>query len=264
VSTPPQRRNHAEDDRTWGTHVAWSTREIAELAGTSQRAVRHYHEVGLLAEPERRTNGYKQYGVAHLIRLLRITRLTNLGFSLSQIADLGDGDEHPEEALRTIDAELATTIERLNRVRRELGVILRRTTPTDLPNELAGAVDAGLTGADRAFVVVASRVLDPEGVQAYGNLLNDLPDDPVSSELDGLPADADEATRRDLAERLAGYLQALYTEHPALRDAAAHAPRGIHFASQTFGLAMKDLYNPAQIDVMRRANKTLGDQFSSG
>ena len=49
--------------------MAWSTRQIADLAGTSVRAVRHYHEVGLLAEPERRSNGYKQYGVAHLVRV---------------------------------------------------------------------------------------------------------------------------------------------------------------------------------------------------
>jgi hypothetical protein len=28
-----------------GAAVAWSTREIAELAGTTVRAVRHYHEV---------------------------------------------------------------------------------------------------------------------------------------------------------------------------------------------------------------------------
>ncbi|MGY0020961.1 MerR family DNA-binding transcriptional regulator [Streptomyces sp. YJ-C3] len=40
--------------------MAWSTREIAELADVSLRAVRHYHEVGLLSEPERRSNGYKQ------------------------------------------------------------------------------------------------------------------------------------------------------------------------------------------------------------
>jgi DNA-binding transcriptional MerR regulator len=59
--------------------VAWSTREIAELADTTVRAVRLDHEVGLLDEPERRTNGYKQYGVAHLIRLLRIKRLTDRG-----------------------------------------------------------------------------------------------------------------------------------------------------------------------------------------
>ena len=39
----------------------------------------------------------------------------------------------------------------------ELGLILRRSTPTDLPAELAVAADVGLTEADRAFVVVASR-----------------------------------------------------------------------------------------------------------
>ena len=33
--------------------MAWSTRQLAELAGTSLRAVRHYHDVGLLPEPER-------------------------------------------------------------------------------------------------------------------------------------------------------------------------------------------------------------------
>ena len=100
--------------------MAWSTRELAELAGTSLRAVRHYHEVGLLPEPERRSNGYKQYGVAHLVRLLRIKRLADLGFSLPQIAELGDDDEHPAEALRALDAELAATIERLHAARAEL------------------------------------------------------------------------------------------------------------------------------------------------
>ncbi|MFD2466244.1 MerR family transcriptional regulator [Amycolatopsis silviterrae] len=45
--------------------------------------MRHYHEVGLLAEPERLANGYKQYGVVHLVRLLRIKRLVGLGFSLT-------------------------------------------------------------------------------------------------------------------------------------------------------------------------------------
>ena len=101
--------------------VAWSTRELAELAGTSLRAVRHYHQVGLLAEPERRTNGYKQYGVAHLVRLVRIKRLVDLGFSLPQIAAMGEADDHPEQALRELDAELAATIERLQRARDELG-----------------------------------------------------------------------------------------------------------------------------------------------
>jgi DNA-binding transcriptional MerR regulator len=47
--------------------VAWSTRELAELAGTTVNTVRHYHRIGLLDEPERRNNGYKEYGVPHLV-----------------------------------------------------------------------------------------------------------------------------------------------------------------------------------------------------
>lgn len=105
--------------------MAWSTRELADLAGTSLRAVRHYHDVGLLPEPERRSNGHKQYGVAHLVKLVRIKRLTDLGFSLPQIAAMAESDDHPEQALRDLDAELAATIERLQRAREELGELIR-------------------------------------------------------------------------------------------------------------------------------------------
>ncbi|MCI2419513.1 MerR family transcriptional regulator [Saccharopolyspora sp. K220] len=233
--------------------MAWSTREIAELAGTSLRAVRHYHEVGLLDEPERRANGYKQYGVAHLVRLLRIKRLTDLGFSLSQIAAMGDADDHPEEALRTLDAELAATIERLQRVRVELGLILRQSAPTDLPPEFApAAAKAELSDADRSFVVVLTRVLGPRGLQAYADMLQNFPAHPAASEFDDLPADADEQTRQDVAERLADYVRALYAQHPGLRDIDADAPGGSHFASRTLSKALQDLYSPAQIDVLRR------------
>ncbi|WP_399921406.1 MerR family transcriptional regulator [Streptomyces kanamyceticus] len=48
---------------------AWSTGQLAELAGTTTKTVRHYHETGLLDEPERAPNGYKRYGVSHLVRL---------------------------------------------------------------------------------------------------------------------------------------------------------------------------------------------------
>jgi DNA-binding transcriptional MerR regulator len=37
--------------------MAWSTRQLAELTGTTLRTVRHYHDVGLLEEPKRRANG---------------------------------------------------------------------------------------------------------------------------------------------------------------------------------------------------------------
>jgi DNA-binding transcriptional MerR regulator len=239
-------------------HVAWSTREIAELAGTSLRAVRHYHQVGLLPEPDRRSNGYKQYGVAHLVRLVRIKRLVDLGFSLPQIAAMGESDDHPEQALRELDAELAETIDRLQRARDELGELLKLSAPTDLPPDfVAPDTAAKMTAADRKLVVVLSRVLGPRGRQIYADMMRETPEDPAASELDDLPADADEATRRDLAERLAPYIRGVRQAHPGLYDSSADAPRGKRFADKAIYDAMADLYNPAQLDVLRRAGEIL-------
>lgn len=242
--------------------MAWSTRELAELAGTSLRAVRHYHEVGLLEEPERRANGYKQYSVSHLVRLLRIKRLVDLGFSLSQIADMGDTDVHPEEALRALDADLAATIERLQRARMELSLILRHSTPADLPPELTPASGHTLSEADRSFVTVMNQTLGPQGRQTYSDMIRSVADDPVATEFDNLPADADEPTRQDLAERLTPYLRSVYKEHPGLRTLTADAPRGSDFAARMTGKALIELYNPAQVDVLARVSPHLNDDDS--
>lgn len=245
--------------------VAWSTREIAELAGTSLRAVRHYHQVGLLDEPERRSNGYKQYGVAHLVRLVRIKRLVDLGFSLPQIAAMGDTDEHPEQALRLLDAELTETINRLQRARDELRELLDTAAPTDLPPDFVSAdAAASMTEADRSLVVVMSRVLGPRGMRVYADMIRETTEDPAAAELDNLSADADEATRRDLAERLAPYIKSVRDAHPDLTSSRADAPRGKPFADRAIDLAMSDLYNPAQLDVLRRAGEIVRRSAEGG
>ncbi|WP_258349328.1 MerR family transcriptional regulator [Saccharopolyspora gregorii] len=231
--------------------MGWSTREIAELAGTTLRAVRHYHDVGLLDEPERGSNGYKKYGVAHLLRVLRIKRLTELGFSLAQVAEMGADDEHPAEALRALDADLAATIERLQRARVELGIVLNRAAPAELPPDLAPGV-RDLSDADRNLVVVVTRVLGPEGMRTYAKMLENLPQDPAADEFDALPADADEATRADLAERMKPYVRALRALNPDLTEAHEDAPGGPAFARRTVGKAVAELYNAAQLDVLRR------------
>jgi DNA-binding transcriptional MerR regulator len=240
--------------------VAWSTREVSELAGTSLRAVRHYHQVGLLAEPQRSSNGYKLYGVTHLVRLVRIKRLADLGFSLPQIAAMGDADDHPEEALRDLDAELAATIERLQRARVELGLILTSSAPTDLPPEfVAPDTAAKLSGADRSLVVVLTRVLGPQGLQTYAELLENAPADPDVAVFDDLGDDTDEATRQDIAERLVPYIRAIYAAHPDLLESRTDAPGGARFANETIATAMSELYNVAQLDILRRANEMLRD-----
>lgn len=230
--------------------MGWSTREVADLAGTTLKSVRHYHDVGLLDEPERTSNGYKQYGITHLVRLLQIRRLTDLGFSLAQIAAMGDSREHPEQALRTLDAELAATIERLQRARVELAMILRDSVPMDLPPEFADAAKE-LSTIDRTFVTFASTVLTPSALDAYGHMLRNTPQTATDREFDTLPADADEGTRIDLADRMAPHVLDLTVHYPELFDGTSTSI-GPQRASRAFAVALKDLYNAAQVDVMQR------------
>ncbi|MFS8099259.1 MerR family transcriptional regulator [Lentzea alba] len=235
----------------------WSTSQLADLAGTTLRTIRHYHDVGLLAEPDRRPNGYKSYGVPHLVRVLRIKRLTDLGLSLTQIADLGDGDEHPGEALRQLDAEVAATIERLQRVRAELALILHQETPTELPPDIAATIaDADLSPQDRSFTVVLAQLLAPDTLIRYAETLKGYSRDPAVVEFDTLPEDADEQTRQNLAERMRAmpYMDEMRAAFPDPNGLYSNAPRGVEHAKQTIIKVMLELYNKAQLDVLVRMN----------
>jgi DNA-binding transcriptional MerR regulator len=234
--------------------VAWSTHQIAELSGTTVKAVRHYHKVGLLEEPERGPNGYKRYRVAHLTRLLRIKRLADLGVPLSRITAMGDYlEEYPEGAFRAQDAELAARIERLQRSRAEIALILRHRAPVDLPPEFA-PVTVGLSEADRSLMVVVSRVLGPTALAAWREALPTCHGDPVIDEFQRLPADADERIRQDLSERLVRLGQDLVARYPGLWDIGPDAPYDAKSAARIVGQAISDLYNPAQSDVLRRVD----------
>jgi DNA-binding transcriptional MerR regulator len=61
--------------------------ELAGLVGISTRAIRHYHRVGLLAEPARTANGYREYSLRDAAELARVRRLTELGLSLDEVGD---------------------------------------------------------------------------------------------------------------------------------------------------------------------------------
>jgi DNA-binding transcriptional MerR regulator len=49
--------------------------QLAGYAGVTIKAVRHYHQRGLLAEPPRDSSGYRRYTAAHAIQLLKIKTL---------------------------------------------------------------------------------------------------------------------------------------------------------------------------------------------
>ena len=119
--------------------MAWSTQGIAELAGTTVNTVRHYHRVGLLEQPDRMPNGYKQYQVRHLVRLLKIRRLRDLGVPLDQIDEVALEGDSSFEALRAIDADLAVSIEKLQRARAEIQAILQGASVTGVPEKALGS-----------------------------------------------------------------------------------------------------------------------------
>jgi DNA-binding transcriptional MerR regulator len=231
--------------------VAWSTRELAELAGTTVNTIRHYHRLALLEEPERRYNGYKQYGVKDRVCLLRIRRLADLGVPLAQIRPAGPGEVVAPEVLRQVDAVLAGEIARLQRARADIAVILRDGAPADAPAGFA-SVAGRLSAADQSLIHVYSRLYDQDAMKDLQRMV-EADTDPVNAELGALPADADEATRRRLAEQLAPVLARHLTDYPWLSDPAQHASKSEQVTRRTFIEAVTELYNPAQVDVLGRA-----------
>lgn len=75
--------------------------QIADLAGTTPRAVRHYHRLGLLEVPPT-VRGRREYGVEHLARLLRIRWLADGGLSLRQVAEILASDPAPAETADSV------------------------------------------------------------------------------------------------------------------------------------------------------------------
>lgn len=67
--------------------------EFARLTGVTLKTLRHYHKIGLLDEPDRRENGYRDYDVTHVIRLLRIRHLASVGLSLARIKEQLDAED---------------------------------------------------------------------------------------------------------------------------------------------------------------------------
>lgn len=89
-------------------------KELAELAGTTVRTVRYYHQVGLLDIPAL-NGGVRDYELEHLARVLRIRWLVGAGLSLSAIGDVlsrapetdsRDGLADLQGTLQAIDTQL--------------------------------------------------------------------------------------------------------------------------------------------------------------
>lgn len=187
---------------------------LANYAGVTIKAIRHYHARGLLAEPDRDSSGYRRYTAQDAIDLIKIRTLADAGVPLARIKDLLDADPDTlTAAIAEIDRDLRNRMARLRRTRDRL---------------------AQLSGGDRLFV-------SPE-VADYLDDLRELgaSERQVHLERDGwillqsaTPEDAAiwVTEKRDLMTD--PEFRAIYLEHDAAYDLSPNDPRLPALADRT-------------------------------
>jgi DNA-binding transcriptional MerR regulator len=95
--------------------------QLAAYSGVTTRAVRNYHQIGLLAEPERDASGYRTYTAPAVVRLIRIRTLAEAGVPLARVEELLAADEEGfSRAVAEIDHRLRGEITELQEHRRRI------------------------------------------------------------------------------------------------------------------------------------------------
>ncbi len=186
--------------------------QLAAYAGVTVRAVRHYHHIGLMAEPARDHSGYRAYDASDVVRLIRIRTLAEAGVPLVRVQQLLNATpEEFGEAVAQIDAELRAKIRELQDHSRRIARLAAGDTLA-VPSEVvpyldklraSGASQAMVEGERDGWILMAARwpdkisefmvdkmaqLDDPRTVQLY-RLLDELVADGIDE--DRLSAVAD-------------------------------------------------------------------------
>ncbi|MDG4788506.1 MerR family transcriptional regulator [Micromonospora sp. WMMD1102] len=156
--------------------------DAAAFAGSTPRAIRHYHEIGLLPEPERGADDRRRYGYEDMIRLLWIRKMADAGIALDDIRDAfttgaasagarsgqedsGDGIagilERLEESLAEQEAELRrqrTAVQRMRTEGSRMGLLSDFVT-----ERLKNLPEGSLRQADLDTLLVTERIFGPLG-----------------------------------------------------------------------------------------------------
>lgn len=141
--------------------------QLAAYAGVTVRAVRHYHQIGLLPEPGRDHSGYRTYDAAAVVRLIRIRTLADAGVPLARVQELLDaGPAEFAAGIQEIDRRLRAEVRRLQGTRERIAE-LAAGEQLALPRSVVGYLDRlrGLGIEERyielerdAWIMVAAHV----------------------------------------------------------------------------------------------------------
>jgi MerR family transcriptional regulator, copper efflux regulator len=113
----------------------------AARSGISAKMVRHYESLGLLPRVARTDSGYRQYGEADVHTLRFIKRARDLGFSMTEIAELVALWQNRRRASASVKriaqrhvAELAVRIEAMQAMQRTLHQLLHHCHGDERPD----------------------------------------------------------------------------------------------------------------------------------
>ncbi|MPY10722.1 MerR family DNA-binding transcriptional regulator [Arthrobacter bussei] len=166
--------------------------DAAAFVGITPRAIRHYHQVGLLPERERGGDGRRRYGYEEIIRLLWIRRVADAGIALDDIrnafdgAALGSGDGEDEMAsvlarledtLAAQEAELQrkrASVQRMQNLGSRLGLL-----DGIVSGRLEGAPEGSLRQDDLDVLLVTERIFGPLGAAVQAGRFLALAADPA-------------------------------------------------------------------------------------
>lgn len=197
--------------------------QLAQYAGVTVKAVRVYHERGLLAEPPRDAAGYRRYRAEHAIDLVRIRTLAQAGVPLTRIKELLAAD--PAEfaaAVTEIDRSLLRKAEEIRRTRERLahlrtgdGLFVSPEVAEYLDRLRDLGVSERTVGTERDIWILLQSV-EPEQATAWAADKLDAMADPdfraiyrdYDAAFDWSP---DDARLSELAERTRGWLAARET-----------------------------------------------------
>ncbi|MFI9509009.1 MerR family transcriptional regulator [Nocardia sp. NPDC052566] len=86
-------------EKSHGARAGFTIDRAAAFAGITVTTVRHYHQHGLVEEPEFDSSGCRRYRSAELLRLVQVRTLAGAGIPLAEIGDLLDYFRHIERVL---------------------------------------------------------------------------------------------------------------------------------------------------------------------
>ncbi|MFC8426809.1 MerR family transcriptional regulator [Streptomyces sp. NPDC057236] len=181
--------------------------DAAAFVGCTPRAIRHYHEIGLLPEPERGGDDRRRYGYEDMIRLLWIRRMADAGIALDDIRDAfttgtdsagADGGEDIAGILERLEETLAEQEAELRRQRTAVQRMRTEGSRTGLLSDfvterLKGLPEGSLRQADLDSLLVTERIFGPLGAAVQATRFVVLATHPALREQSDRVDDAEEA-----------------------------------------------------------------------